>query len=243
MHFVIGDVHGHHRTLMALLTTLPDDAIPIFVGDLIDRGKESAKVVSHVREFGYACVIGNHEEMMCSSGEAIISAYETGDALPQHDIWFDNGGIDTLRSYGLVKAIEGRVLKVEASKRALRRFADDIRWMRSLPLYLELDVREPVSDRPVIISHAPIMTGWDLYDHESRWTTIRQQALTNRRTPKGHTPFFNIFGHTPIRHGPEIQAHHINIDTGCYIDDGSGYGRLCAYCVETGEVICQENIG
>ena len=38
---------------------LPQDAELIFVGDLADRGSQSAEVVKFVRDGGYQCVIGN----------------------------------------------------------------------------------------------------------------------------------------------------------------------------------------
>ena len=39
MKYIIGDVHGCYDTLMALIAKLPEDAEIVFVGDLIDRGK------------------------------------------------------------------------------------------------------------------------------------------------------------------------------------------------------------
>lgn len=56
---VIGDVHGEYDMLMRLMDTLPHKNI-IFVGDLIDRGPDSSKVVSFVKDNGYKCVVGNH---------------------------------------------------------------------------------------------------------------------------------------------------------------------------------------
>ena len=70
---VVGDVHGEADALAALLKRLgygPDGAHPegrslVFVGDLIDRGPDSPRVLAWVRdaiERGYAqCVLGNHE--------------------------------------------------------------------------------------------------------------------------------------------------------------------------------------
>lgn len=42
MHYIIGDVHGHFETLKALVDELPTEATLVFVGDLVDRGKQSA---------------------------------------------------------------------------------------------------------------------------------------------------------------------------------------------------------
>ncbi|MFM2160577.1 MAG: Bis(5-nucleosyl)-tetraphosphatase prpE [Pseudomonadota bacterium] len=71
---IIGDVHGHHEALDALLRRLgldPDDPSHnpgetlIFVGDLVDRGPNSVAVVQRVAQWVAAgrarMVLGNHE--------------------------------------------------------------------------------------------------------------------------------------------------------------------------------------
>ena len=62
---VIGDVHGCHKTLMALTDKLPSNRDLCFVGDLIDRGPDSPAVVNRVQQLvrsGRAqCILGNHE--------------------------------------------------------------------------------------------------------------------------------------------------------------------------------------
>lgn len=61
---VIGDVHGCYKTLMALIKQFPKDQKLCFVGDLIDRGKNSKEVLDFVLDNRHDCVMGNHEEMM-----------------------------------------------------------------------------------------------------------------------------------------------------------------------------------
>ena len=61
---VIGDVHGCLRELEALLALLDpgrDDAL-WFLGDLVDRGPDSAGVIHRVRALGANLVQGNHDE-------------------------------------------------------------------------------------------------------------------------------------------------------------------------------------
>jgi hypothetical protein len=70
---IVGDIHGELEALEALLEKLgytPDGSHPqgrrlVFVGDLIDRGPASARVVLRVKalvEAGYAfAILGNHE--------------------------------------------------------------------------------------------------------------------------------------------------------------------------------------
>jgi hypothetical protein len=70
---IIGDIHGEHDALQALLNHLayrddgshPDDRRLVFVGDLIDRGHDSPAVMETVmalvRDGRAQCVLGNHE--------------------------------------------------------------------------------------------------------------------------------------------------------------------------------------
>ena len=80
---IIGDVHGCYKTLMALLEKLPKEEKICFVGDLIDRGKDSKKVLDYVLDNHIDCVMGNHEEMMSQD----------------RDLWFCNGGRKTLDNF------------------------------------------------------------------------------------------------------------------------------------------------
>lgn len=68
--FVIGDVHGclnELRELVALLNPQEGDRF-FFLGDLVDRGPDSAGTVRYVRSLTYTfpgsiCLAGNHEEV------------------------------------------------------------------------------------------------------------------------------------------------------------------------------------
>lgn len=67
--FFIGDVHGCIDELRALLRLLKPRAADrfVFLGDLVDRGPDSAGVVALVRSTvtrfaGSACVLGNHDK-------------------------------------------------------------------------------------------------------------------------------------------------------------------------------------
>ncbi len=126
----IGDVHGWLERVDALIDRLPSNAHLIFLGDLIDRGPDSAGVISRVRglcESGRAsCILGNHEY-------ALIRALgcESLGIVPQarpFSIWYRAyGGAATAASYGIERA--------DAS--ALRAaMGDDLDWLARLPWYL-----------------------------------------------------------------------------------------------------------
>ena len=235
MHYVIGDVHGHYDMLVRLVDRLPQDAELIFVGDLIDRGSQSAEVVKFVRDGGYQCVMGNHEQLMDSFGGSFIEDIEQNRHIYPYNDWFDNGGIATLKSYGLIAIEEGKPVAALDAREKLSQFKSDLAWIRKLPLYLELDAVH-ASGRPVVVSHAPVASVWKMRNSEAMRKTFCDMALWNRREPDEDAKIFNIFGHTATPYGADVKPHYVNVDTGCYMAR-SGYGRLSAYCVESGEVV------
>jgi len=79
---VIGDVHGEFDILMKLMDILPQTKDICFVGDLIDRGKDSKKVIDFIRRNNYKSVLGNHEDLVWD-----------------HKLWMVNGGQSTLDSF------------------------------------------------------------------------------------------------------------------------------------------------
>jgi Calcineurin-like phosphoesterase len=74
---VIGDVHGCLDELLDLVeeATKRNDGVEfdfvILVGDLVNKGPSSAAVVRHVREMGWHCVRGNHDNsaLMAALGD------------------------------------------------------------------------------------------------------------------------------------------------------------------------------
>lgn len=119
--FAVGDIHGCVDALRALLAQIAGYAgersyMIVFLGDYIDRGPDSAAVVSIVRSLeaqGHIALSGNHEDMLV----------QTIDAPLNPAWWVRNGGGATLSSYG------GAIPK------------DVLQWMRDLPTMAEDDLR------------------------------------------------------------------------------------------------------
>lgn len=84
--FVVGDVHGHKSLLESLLAAVDFDAgcdRLIVLGDLIDRGPESAAMLRMVRDAPWmVSLMGNHEVML-------IDALGDGGS---EQLWRMNGG-------------------------------------------------------------------------------------------------------------------------------------------------------
>lgn len=104
--YAIGDVHGRYDLLQKLLRSVishwenavinPKKVSVLLLGDIIDRGPDSAKCVRAIRrlvEAGSAkLLLGNHEDML------LASAY--GNAAAQK-AWLLNGGAETLKSFDI----------------------------------------------------------------------------------------------------------------------------------------------
>lgn len=113
---IIGDIAGRYDELLSLLEKMPKADLTIAVGDLIDRGKNSKKVIEYFMNTPNTIAIrGNHEQMM-------IDTCQGEDGY----IWFVNGGSETVRSYGEDYNIKNIP-------------EEHIKWLKSMPLYFETD--------------------------------------------------------------------------------------------------------
>lgn len=89
--YAIGDVHGCNVELEDLLNKLDlgEHDMVVFVGDLINRGPDSAAVLEIARELpGSYCLLGNHELRLLryheTGKESILKDYDW-ETLPQFD--------------------------------------------------------------------------------------------------------------------------------------------------------------
>lgn len=190
---VIGDVHGHYDGLMHLLEAIApgrDDSV-YFLGDLIDRGPQSARVVEFVRKSPYRCLRGNHEQLL-------LDAFPHGQIdRPALNAWLWSGGSATVASYP-----NGHIPQTH------------LRWMQSLPLYLDLG--------DIWLVHAGVNPNLPLEAQTMRelcW--IRGEFHRSERPyfpdkliVTGHTITFTLAGIAPgqLACGPGW----LDIDTGAY---------------------------
>ena len=170
--FAIGDIHGSLRKLQSLIERCERyaDGRPmtfIFLGDYIDRGPDSAGVISYVIDLQarlperVIALKGNHEAMALDIIDGIIPA----------DQWLAQGGLETLRSYDARSAAELPDAHVD--------------WLRSLPLRYD-DGRRFFVHAGIDPNKPSTRSGPDLF-----W--IREPFLSDRRDHgrlivHGHTP-------------------------------------------------------
>ncbi len=99
--FAVGDVHGYIKPLETLFSTIKpkkQDTI-VMLGDYIDRGPDSKKVIQFLRKQNQKCrlikLMGNHED--------ILLHILTDDlyAVTNTEDWLSWGGKETLASFGV----------------------------------------------------------------------------------------------------------------------------------------------
>lgn len=85
--YIVGDIHGHYERLMAQLNDMGFDfsCDRLFcVGDLIDRGPDSAKILAMLDEPWFYSLLGNHEYFMLSGLKYKNSKHKM--------LWLQHGG-------------------------------------------------------------------------------------------------------------------------------------------------------
>jgi serine/threonine protein phosphatase 1 len=212
---IIGDVHGHFQGLQQLLQQLDlksEDSL-YFLGDLVDRGPESAKVVEFVKSNGYPCLMGNHEQMMLSAFN------EPGLDDWAMDMWLRAGGNTTLASYQDLDCLAGH-----------------LDWLSTLPTYLDLDDLWLV--HAGVHPYLPLeaQTSQEFCWIRGEFHSTKEPFFPDKLIISGHTITFTFPGITPgqIVSGPGW----LDIDTGAY---HSKSGWLTALDV-TQQVVYQVNV-
>jgi serine/threonine protein phosphatase 1 len=207
--YVVGDLHGRLDLLEQLLDKIHEDidrrparkVLLVFVGDLIDRGPNSAQVVERLRTYRHPRVqtvflLGNHEEVLLRilAGEA--------DLITK---WCSFGGTECLKSYG-VDAGELSGLDDEDALAVVRKAIpkEHVEFLESFD--------DSCRFGDYLVVHAGIRPGVEFDQQRQsdlRW--IREPFLFDE-TDHG---FVVVHGHT-IRPEVEMRPNRIGIDTGAY---------------------------
>lgn len=204
----IGDIHGRWDLLEALIKAVEEQvtagpAIPnhlVFLGDVIDRGPDSRRVVDFLRSAQINSprvhvLLGNHEQ-------ALLHAIE-GDAHAQR-MWLEHGAASTLRSFGTGLPLADEDSYAFGARVAAAVGADTIDWLRDLPLSFSLG--------GYFFCHAGVRPGRALGKQSVEdllW--IRDAFLESE---KRHGAVI-VHGHS-VSDEVEVRHNRIGVDTGAY---------------------------
>lgn len=191
MLYAIGDLHGCVRHLRRLVEMCGNDTGGqqnefVLLGDYIDRGSNSSATIEFLIDLQSAnpdrvtCLLGNHEDLL-------LSALDN----PRNEArWLRNGGIDTLRSYGVSNASEIP--------------ATHIAWLETLPTFYDDGLR--------LFVHAGVHPDRTLNEQDDYdLINIREPFLSSKKDFGRYI----VHGHTPTANGlPDQRPNRLNIDTG-----------------------------
>lgn len=218
--YAIGDIHGCDDEFAGLLARIDTDhrqrepkrRILILLGDLVDRGPNSARVVERAMRLAAGdddvrLITGNHEEMLLGAC--------TGDPKSLR-LFARNGGRETAESYGITSDA-WNAADFEELPRLLNAVVP-----ASHRLFLEqMNDIEVIGDYAFV--HAGIRPGVALSAQNAedlRW--IRGRFL---EAAEPHEKFI-VHGHT-ITEDIDEQPNRLGIDTGAFSS-----GRLTAVALE-----------
>ena len=206
--YVIGDIHGRIDLLEALCARIDRDlrdersteVLEIYVGDYVDRGPASEKVIARLirrkKERTTVFLRGNHEKVLQDffSGQATL------------DEWCQIGGLETLLSYGVDPDLLRHPDDADSVREALiERMPDSHRaFLNELQTFYRAGA--------YFFVHAGVRPGIALEqqdEHDCLW--IREEFLEHE------DPFgcIVVHGHSPAS-APELLPNRINLDTAAY---------------------------
>ncbi|WP_100011493.1 bis(5'-nucleosyl)-tetraphosphatase PrpE [Lentibacillus sediminis] len=218
---VIGDVHGCTRELHDLFEKMgyekqhsiyihPDGRLPVFLGDITDRGPASLQAINLVSEMVKAkkaqYVPGNH----CNK----LYRYFLGNNVQiKH-------GLETT-------VAECQALPSKDRKKVKHRF---LSLYEHAPLYLQLP------EANVIVAHAGIKASYIGREDKKVKSFVLYGDTTGEFYPDGRPvrrdwaqeykgSQWIVYGHTPVRK-PRVVGKTINIDTGCVFGNALTSFRL-----------------
>ncbi len=208
--YAIGDIHGYYDAYKTLYDQLkikikeaPEKLhIIIFLGDYIDRGPDSARIIESLRTLQHDLIqhvflMGNHE----------YGFLGYMDDPEGHENWLDYGGIETAQSYGcLINKKPALASEATIFQRKLKERVptEHVSFLHSLQ-YISIK-----GDYAFV--HAGIQPNVSLGQQKKQDMRFIREPFLSWSEP--HEKCI-VHGHTIVKK-PEIHSNRINIDTGLF---------------------------
>lgn len=227
--FAVGDVHGHAAELRGLQTLIFSAARRqqalhtelVDLGDYIDRGPGSTAVLDTLiaqadnepatSGLTQTWLLGNHEQYLIELTD------------PEADIdrefvvsWYDNGGIETMKSLGVEGY--GRLLHARRLPELQARLQQALGAARMSFLHTRLTSQHRIGD--YLFVHAGIDATRPLDDQDLIDLLLMREPFLSHAGHWPH-PVCVVHGHTIEM--PTVKPHRIGVDAGCW-----QHGALCA---------------
>lgn len=188
----VGDVHGHLRSLKALLHKLQFDEKNgdhlVFVGDLVNKGPDSAGVVALAMDVGASAVRGNHEDNVLRAHKALEKKKKHRKAQEALETVPDRGADDSALRSGEDFTETSKKHDDQARHTAKSLSKKQINWLSSLPLMLRIDhlhgaTHPPWNAKEIIVVHAGLVPALPV-NKQDPWAVMNMRTLLYRLRAK-----------------------------------------------------------
>jgi serine/threonine protein phosphatase 1 len=214
--YAIGDVHGQAGLLAQMQAAIAADlarhpaekALILYLGDLADRGPNSATVLQRIIDsqdqpgtgVEVKCLRGNHDQWLldfCTDPGVLF-------------VWGRKGGLETLVSYGIpAEAVLAGLADLDDAENVRRRFVEVLPERHKAFILGQPFCHQ---DGDYFFAHAGVDPDRSLAEQSSEdLTWIRNKFLNSRR----NLGKVVVHGHTR-RAAVESLPNRINVDTGAY---------------------------
>lgn len=211
---IIGDLHGCLNLFQNLLSQIPEGYRILQVGDIVDRGEQTAELLQFLAtRDDITCLRGNHEDMLLSFLD---------DPTGRGAGWPRYGGLQTLGSFGVKGAREQMdhdALQACSAQFKTALGPDLEGWIRGLDLSFQ--------SGNVLVSHAGANPHLPISQQNKRDLIWGHPDFTRQRR---EDDLWVAYGHI-IQKTLTVSEGRIAVDTGAYFS-----GRLTAALVYDGRV-------
>lgn len=213
--YAVGDVHGCLGLYRRIETEIRADAtargflgraVIVLLGDVIDRGPDSAAMIDHLlaappEGLARICLLGNHEDMMLRFIENPAA----------NRTWLDHGGVQTLASYGIgPDPRQGFAIPARRMRQIIEAHvpAEHLEFLRGLPAFARTGRH--------FLAHAGGDPSRPLAGQgRSEMIWPRLIADPEALPPADLAGRIIVHGHVPVS-APRLDTWRINVDTGAY---------------------------
>lgn len=206
-YYVVGDIHGRLDLFDSLIDAIEEDdanagpanTVVVLLGDLVDRGADSAGVIERTRQWQtqrqVRVLAGNHEEMF-------LESFEDREVL-RH--FLKHGGKETILSFGIPRKEFNELSIDELFDRLPELVAKDVRDYVA-------GFEEMIIAGDFVFVHAGVDPAVSLDEQKRRdmlWIRdrfLRHEGAFEKVVVHGHTIFEEVMD----------RGHRIGIDTGAF---------------------------
>jgi len=209
----MSDIHGQYDKFMAMLELINfnDEDRLYILGDVVDRGPHSIKILKYImkNQYNIKMLMGNHDDWMCEY-------YSLDNKNLNNHQWFTQGGYKTYEEFETYDKSE---------KVKILYFVNTLEFSKKIE----------INNNIFYLSHAGFQLNKDglPFEKQNRDFQIwaRREFHTDTNTSNTPKNVYYIFGHTPVVNLPynytkEWKIRHYNQKIG--IDCGAAYGGKLA---------------